>query len=83
MTIEEWSILVAVIMSALLALGPWMFMVHAKLAVLASQITTLCEKVDQAAEANHKLWMLYAQHEARLETHDVQIAHVGERLRDL
>jgi len=83
MTIQEWSIVIGVIMSALLALGPWMFMVHAKLAVIASRIVDLGEKVEKAAEANQKLWAFYARHEAKLETHDVQIAHIGDRLRDL
>jgi len=83
MTPQEWSIVVGVGMSAMLALGPWMFMVHAKLAVLANQVAMLCKKVDEAAEANQNLWSLHARHEAKLETHDVQIAQLGERLRDL
>ncbi len=58
-------------------------MVHAKLAVLANQVATLCKKMDDAAEANQKLWTLYARHEAKLETQDVQLAHIGERLRDI
>ena len=35
MTTQQWAIIIGVIVSGLLALGPWMFMVHAKLAVLA------------------------------------------------
>jgi hypothetical protein len=83
MTVQEWSIVVGVVVSAVLALGPWMFMVHAKLAVLASQVASLCHKVDKAAETHEKLWSVYARHEARLETHQVQIAQISERLRDL
>ena len=41
MTVQEWSIVVGVVVSAVLALGPWMFMVHAKLAVLSSQVARL------------------------------------------
>jgi len=80
---SEWGIIVGVVTSALLALGPWMFMVHAKLAVIATQIVELGEKVEKAAEANQKLWSFYAQHEARLETHDVQFLHIAERLQEM
>lgn len=83
MTVEEWGIVIGVVVSALLALGPWMFMVHAKLAVIAAQMVELGEKVEKAAEANQDLWSCYAEHEARLETHDVQFAHVAERLQEL
>ena len=83
MSSDEWSIVIGVVMSGLLALGPWMFMVHAKLAVLASQVEILCKKVDRANEAHEKLWAMYAHHEAKLETHEAQIAQIGERLRDL
>jgi hypothetical protein len=83
MSVHEWGIVIGVATSALLALAPWMFMVHAKLAVIAAQIAELGEKVEKAAEANQRLWSLTAQHQARLETHDVQFAHVAERLQDI
>ena len=83
MNTDQWAIVIGVVMSGLLALGPWMFMVHAKLAVLANQVSALCMKVDRASEAHEKLWTMYAHHEAKLETHDVQIAQIGERLRDI
>jgi hypothetical protein len=83
MSVEAWGIVIGVVSSAVLALAPWMFRVHAKLAVIATQIAELGEKVEKAAEANHQLWSCYAQHEARLETHDVQIAHLAERLEEI
>jgi len=83
MSVQEWGILIGVVMAALMALAPWMFMVHAKLAVIAAQIGELDEKVEKAAAANQDLWTRYAQHETRLGTHDVQFAHVAERLQDL
>ncbi len=83
MSVQEWGIMTGVFMSVFLALTPWMFMVHAKLAVIAAQIAELGEKVEKAAEANHELWSLYAAHDTRLETHDVQFAHVTERLQEL
>jgi hypothetical protein len=83
MSVEQWGIVIGVVTSAVLALAPWMFMVHAKLAVIATQIAELGEKVEKAAEANQQLWSCYAQHEARLETHDVQFAHLAERLEEI
>jgi len=83
MTISHWEVIVGVITSALLALVPWMFMVHAKLAVIASRIVDLGEKLEKAAQANHELWTLYAQHEARLDTHEVQLAHLSQHLKEI
>ena len=82
MNLQAWSIVVGVATSAMLALGPWMFMVHAKLAVIVMQIAELDEKMEKATEANRELWLITSQHEARLETHGVQFAHVAERLQD-
>jgi hypothetical protein len=83
MTTAQWEIVIGVATAAVLALAPWMFMVHAKLAVIAQQIAELSEKVQQAAEANHELWSLSAHHQARLETHDVQLVHLAERIEEL
>ena len=83
MTIQEWSLVVGVLTSVLLALGPWMFMVHAKLAVIATQVAQLSEKMEKAVEAHQELWVRYAEHEARLDTHDVRLSHLDDRLRDI
>jgi len=83
MSVQEWGIVIGVLVSGVLALGPWMFMVHAKLAVLANQVATLCRKIERTSELHDKLWTTLARHEAKLETHDVQIAQIGQRLKDL
>ena len=83
MTGTDWGIVIGAATSALLALGPWMFMVHAKLAVIASQIEQLSRSVEKSAAAHKELWSLCAQHEARLDTHDVRFVHLNERLQDL
>jgi hypothetical protein len=75
---SEWGIVIGMATSAILALGPWMFMVHAKLAVIANQIAELDEKVEHAAAANEELWALCAEHHARLEAHDVELAHFAD-----
>ncbi len=37
----EWQIIVSVVLAALLAFGPWMLMVHGKLAVLVAKLAEL------------------------------------------
>ena len=83
MTTQEWEIILGILMSAIMMLGPWMFMVHAKLATIAAQIVALGQKLEKATEMNCQLCTLCAQHETRLETHDIQFTHIAERLEDL
>jgi len=82
MNAHTWGITVGVLTSILLALGPWMFMVHAKLAVIATQIAELNEKVEKSAKSGDELWSRYAHHETRLGTHEVQITHLEKRLQE-
>lgn len=82
MTLEQWSLVVCSLFSLGLAIGPWMFKVHAKLAVIASKIVDLCEKMDRATDEQRRLWEICARHESRLDTHDVQLSHIAERLQD-
>lgn len=81
MSFQEWSLIVGVLVTVGLALGQWMFKVHGKLAVIASKVVDLCEKLDRTAEEHRDLWELCARHESRLDTHDVQLSHIAERLK--
>ncbi len=56
MSFPEWSFIVGAVLSVGLAAGPWMFKVHAKLAVIASKIVDLCEKMDRTGEEHRRLW---------------------------
>ncbi len=80
MSTHDWISVVGIVLSALLALVPWLFMVHAKLAVIASRLDDLGEKVEKMAEAMERLWAQSAEHEARLQTHGVELGHVVQRL---
>ena len=82
MTLQEWSLLACSLFSIGLAVGPWMFKVHAKLAVIASKIVDLCDTMDRASDNQHRLWETCTRHESRLDTHDVKLLHIAERLRD-
>ena len=79
MPVEPWGTLVTMGAAALLALAPWMLMVHAKLAVIANEVEALNEKMEKAVAAQQQLWTIAARHEARLDTHAVQIAHLQEQ----
>ena len=81
MTFQEWSLIVGVVLSVALAMAPWMFKVHAKLAVIASKIIDLCEKLDDSSEEHRRLWEVCSRHTSRLDTHDVQLSHIAERLK--
>ena len=83
MTVEQWEIVVGVVTSALLGLAPWMFMVHAKLAVIAAQIATISQQLAKSSETHHELWSMLADHQARLETHDVHLGHLAQHLDNL
>jgi len=52
MSTESWRILLGAIVFVLLALVPWMLMVHAKLAVLAAQVARLTSTVDRLIETD-------------------------------
>lgn len=82
MSIPEWSLIVGSLLSVSLAVGPWMFMVHAKLAVIASKIVDLCDSIDRTSAEHRRLWEVANRHESRLDTHDVQFTHIAERLRE-
>ncbi len=82
MTVQDWIAVIGITVSVGLVLGPWMFKVHAKLAVIATRIVDLSNKVERLADAADRLWSLSAHHEARLDTHEVELEHVAERLRE-
>jgi hypothetical protein len=79
MTVAEWGLLVGALTSLALAVGPWMFKVHAQLAVIAARLSEVCEAVAQAHADHRRLWETTARHETRLDAHDLQLAHVAER----
>jgi hypothetical protein len=82
MSFPEWSFLAGSVLAVALAVGPWMFKVHAKLAVIASKIVDLCETMDRAGEEHRRLRQTCAAHQSRLDTHDVELSHIAERLRE-
>ncbi|MGW8256527.1 MAG: hypothetical protein ACWGMZ_03480 [Thermoguttaceae bacterium] len=90
MSVQEWEIVVGVATAALLVTGPWMFMVHAKLAVLSTQVDRLEGKVDGMVDAEQKRLPQCIQHESslkelyrRMEMHGLQIDNLAERLQEM
>ena len=72
----NWGVVAGLLMSVALAVVPWMVKVHAKLAVIATQITNLCDKLDRATAEQRDLWELTAAHQSRLDSHDVELLHL-------
>jgi hypothetical protein len=81
MTAEEWGIVIGVILSGLLALAPWMLMVHAKLAVLTTTIESLAKKVDKLIDDNEQRQPMCAVHATRLDAVESQLVEIHNRLR--
>ena len=67
MTSSDWTTLAAVAMPVVLAMAPWMFMVHAKLAVIAAKVSDLCETIKQANHEQHRLAAVIQRHASRLD----------------
>jgi hypothetical protein len=90
MSVEQWGIVAGVATALLMAVGPWMFMVHARLAVLAEQTARLETKVDKLVEAAEErlAWCIehqtaIAQCNRRLELHESQLAEASRRLAEV
>ncbi|MGD9126616.1 MAG: hypothetical protein PVH19_04485 [Planctomycetia bacterium] len=83
MGFEQWAIIIGVLTSFVLTVGPWMFMVHAKLAVLASECKFLCDQLKRAANLYEQLMALNSQHEARLQAQAVEIRQIHEWIRTM
>ncbi len=89
MSVQEWEIVIGVVTAAILATGPWMFMVHAKLAVLLVQVARLDTKVDRMFDAQQERLPQCIQHETALkelerrwEMQALQIENLSDRLQD-
>jgi hypothetical protein len=87
MSVQEWEIVIGVVTAALLATAPWMFMVHAKLAVLSTQVGRLETKVDRMVDAEQERLPRCIQHETSIkelerlwEMHALQIENISDRL---
>jgi hypothetical protein len=80
---NEWITLVGIAVSAAAVIGPGIVAIHAKLAVVANQVAVLCEKVEKLSSSHEERLRMCIDHESRLDTHEVQIADLGERLREI
>jgi len=83
MTVDEWAIVIGVFSGTILALAPWMFTVHAKLAVLTATITSLEAKVDKLIDDNGARMPMCAAHAARLDAFESRLAGMHARLEKL
>jgi len=66
MSIQEWGIIIGAIGGVGVLLVPWLFMVHAKLAVISTQIADMIVKVARLQEAEENRVPKCIQHSGRL-----------------
>ena len=83
MSANEWITLVGIVVSAVLMIGPGIVAVHAKLAVVATQVAELCDKVERLSSSHEERLRMCIEHESRLDTQGVQVADLSERLREM
>ncbi len=83
MSVSQWISLVGVVMSVVLSVTPWMFAVHARLAVIASQVEQLCGKLEKLSAAHEQRLAMCIEHHSRLETQEVRITDLEDRVREL
>jgi hypothetical protein len=78
MPLNELTAIASLVLALITGLGTWMFKVHAKLAVIATKLVDVADKLERVAADNHELWGISCRHEARLERHDVELSHLTE-----
>ena len=83
MSANEWIALVGIVISAAVVIGPGIVAVHAKLAVVASQVTELCDKVERLSSSHEERLRMCIDHQSRLDMQEVQIADIVERVREM
>jgi outer membrane murein-binding lipoprotein Lpp len=83
MNANEWITLLGVAVSAAVVIGPGIVSLHAKLAVVATQVAELCDKVEKLSSSHEERLRMCIDHDSRLDTQDEQIADVIERLREM
>jgi len=83
MTTSEWLTLGGVVASVILTVTPWMFAVHARLAVIASQVEQLCQRLEKLSGAQEERLAMCIAHQSRLESMEVRIADLSERVKEL
>ena len=83
MSSNEWITLVGIVISAALVIGPGVVAIHSALAVVASQVAVLCDKVERLSSSHEERLRMCIDHHSRLDKHEVQIADLGERLREM
>ncbi len=81
MNANELLTLAGLTITLIAGLGTWMFKVHAKLAVIASKLVDVAEKLEHLSYDRRELWSITMRHETRLERHEAELEHLAEQLR--
>lgn len=73
----DWTSTLGLIVSAAAAFGPWLFAVHAKLAVIASRMDEIGQRLERLAAAHDERLAMCIAHQSRLERHETLLGHDG------
>lgn len=82
MSFANWLSLLGLVASVVLTVTPWLFALHARLAVIAAQIEQLCGTVKKLAEAHEQRLSMCIAHQSRLDAQEVRIDNLEERVRE-
>ncbi len=70
------TIIATLTCSLIAGLATWMFKVHAKLAVIASRLVDVADKLEHVTDDHHELWIIATRHESEI-AHIHKAATVG------
>jgi hypothetical protein len=67
MSMQDWLSLAGLAVPIVVAVGPWLFAVHSRLAVIGSRVEQLCGDVRRLADAHDDRLAMCIDHQSRLE----------------
>lgn len=80
MASEDWGILIGAAVAVSAAIGPWMFSVHAKLAVVASTMKSVASYIHESRRNDAAVTAKLDTHGRRLDEHDERLDAQDARL---
>jgi outer membrane murein-binding lipoprotein Lpp len=83
MNANEWITVIGLVISTAVVIGPGIVAVHAKLAVVASQVADLCDKVERLSSSHEERLHMCLDHQSRLDRQEDQMADILDRVRDM
>ena len=80
MGVQGWAIIATLFAALGVTLGPWLFFVHAKLAVMAVEIKGMKEAFEKLSASNEERVPRCSDHREQLGALDVRVAALERRI---